>query len=859
MATNPNTAPRPAPIPRQQAQQSRDSRPSVSRQSSSSVSSDATDSSQMTTLSVNKRSPYTQQTPQRAIASTGSTTDHAFTRPGPVRSSTETPMPSQSPAVGSAQAVSGHRARQHSQGFFEPSLPHASSSNLSASQIAAQAAMQHMQTAQHQRKRSLTIPHPISTNTGGLASRRKAPSPLQTPQVISTTPVGALPYQNGALGGNRSAATTAANVAFPKSPLASPGAPPAEQHFVAPAEKEPKAKEKSKVKLFSKAKHIGISKDRDIDKKHPAMLSPGRNAISTSALRTGFANASTTSLVDPTASSATSLYSSANASTSTLVPADRSATFEREKEKHRHHFLSRQKNKLKDPDHHNLPLSSASSNSRPTDPSAPQSLYSFAPASPGPSSAFSKSMSGLDLRHGGRALREKKKEEKAAAAASAALTPIMSNSSMNLTSSFRDREQGFNAERADLQPGNLDTSVGPFPAMNASVTSFATGELPTPSISQAAVNSLGTNMGLTGMTPDDAWPLLKARLLNIFEGEDIRTPIEDFNMLVSVHVRRCIQKRSPVVLVEDLRELLQTGFSSLGQTLRNNPDERLIPKLVEIWLNVSSVILPFMQAVFLPLDLEFKGHGSIMTKREAAEFWVAPEASGAERPSSAGGTLKLPTLGEELDVRRITLIAFRDSVILPRAESLMAIFSRLSLESINAATTSPDPASARTRGHSNSVDRPGTGGSLSPHFSSFNSQSSTLLDAASSSSGGALSNAGRSRATSNTSAGSFGTSLPHISSPLSSQVQQHQPLPSTSENPVPRESIDPAKVTETVARMLQCASVLASVQTGDEGQRVVEGLTEQIKYNWLGRGRTGRQRRGWVGMTVGGRGVGVAA
>ncbi|KAK5011565.1 hypothetical protein LTR28_013441 [Elasticomyces elasticus] len=185
--------------------------------------------------------------------------------------------------------------------------------------------------------------------------------------------------------------------------------------------------------------------------------------------------------------------------------------------------------------------------------------------------------------------------------------------------------------------------------------------MPTPGIFQAAVNSLGTNMGLTGMTPDDAWPLLKARLLNLIEGEDIRTLIEDFNILVSAHVRRCIQKRSPVALVEDL----------------------------------------------------------------------------------------------ELDVRRITLIVFRDSVILPRAETLMAMFSRLSLDSINAATTSPDPVSARTRGHSNSVDRPGTGGSPSPHFSSFNSQSSTLLDAASSSSGSALSNAGRSRAISNTSAGSF--------------------------------------------------------------------------------------------------------
>lgn len=59
---------------------------------------------------------------------------------------------------------------------------------------------------------------------------------------------------------------------------------------------------------------------------------------------------------------------------------------------------------------------------------------------------------------------------------------------------------------------------------------------------------------------------------------------------------------------------------------------------------------------------------------------------------------------------------------------------------------------------------------------------------------------------------------------------------------------DPAKVTDTVARMLQCLYVLASCQTGDVGQGVVERLTGALKYNWLGRGRTGGDRRGWVGM-----------
>jgi len=283
------------------------------------------------------------------------------------------------------------------------------------------------------------------------------------------------------------------------------------------------------------------------------------------------------------------------------------------------------------------------------------------------------------------------------------------------------------------------------------------------------------------------------------------------------------------------------------------PDDRLVLKLVEMWIGVQGSILPFLQAVFLPLDLEFKGRGMIMSVREAQEFWGAmPESlKSDERPSSSGGLTRLPNLGEELEVRRITLITFRDTVILPRHESLMATFSRLSLNSINAAT-SPEVSSegrkhARSDPATTGAERPDTAGSLSPHMSSFNSQGSTLLDAASSSSGGAMSLASRSRATSNTSAGSFGTSMPHLNSPLGGPGSFN-----ATGHPSPAQVFtDPAKVTDTVARMLQCLYVLASCQTGDVGQGVVERLTGALKYNWLGRGRTGRDRRGFVGMKPG--------
>ena len=804
-----------------------------SLRSESSLSTTSNDSSQLTAPSTGRRSPYSQQVPARPSTASGPAPSQSTSalQAGPrhqIRTSVDGSIRSNSPNMPGQQ--SSRHARQHSQGFFEPSLPHATAnaSGLSASQIAAQAAMHHISpppsSVRDERKRSFPGLTPINTAQQGPG--RRQPSDTQSPQVTSA---GGLPYSNGTLGGNRLAAATAANAAFPngRSPLPSPGMPPPQFTPMPgpPPEKEPKSKS-SKMKLFSKPKNIGnignigLSKDKD-NKIVPSMPSPGKGPINAPFMRTGFGNQSTTSLADQ-GSSASSLYSSANASTSTLVP----VATEREKEK-RHHFLSRQKNKLKD-EPSQLPLSSAHSNSQPTNPEKPQPLYSFTPDSPGASS-FSKSMSGFDLRHGGRALREKKKEEKAAAKMD--LTPIPSNTSTGPTNDM------FGAP-------SYDNTLGPPSVSNTGI--FALPNDTMPPLSAQQFSNVGASMGIPGLGLDDAWPLLKARLLNLFSGEELRTPIEDFNTLVGAHIRRCVQRKSPVVIIEDLRELLQTGFSSLAQTLRGVPDDRVVTKLVEMWIGVYGSILPFLQAVFLPLDLEFRGRGIIMNVREAQEFWgVMPESlKSDERPSSAGGTMTLPTLGEELDVRRITLITFRNTVILPRHESLMAIFSRLSLDSINA-SASPDP-NAAGRQHARSdpattgAERPGTAGSLSPHMSSFNSQGSTLLDAASSSSD----LASRSRATSNTSAGSFGTSMPHLNSPLgapgsfSATSQPHSPLPPT----------DPAKITETVAKMLQCLYILASCQTGDVGQGVVERLTGALKYNWLGRGRTGRDRRGWVGM-----------
>ena len=175
-------------------------------------------------------------------------------------------------------------------------------------------------------------------------------------------------------------------------------------------------------------------------------------------------------------------------------------------------------------EHHHLPLSSASSNSKPRDPLAPQSLYSFAPSSPGPSAtSFAKSMSGLDLRHGGRALREKKKEEKASAAANAASGATNPGA-----------ESEFPVPGEWPGPSSLGSAAGAASFLGVPAPSSMSTYSSAPSVYGGDIGG-GAGLqgfGLHGMTPDDAWPFLKAKLLVIFEDEDLRLPVEDFNRLV---------------------------------------------------------------------------------------------------------------------------------------------------------------------------------------------------------------------------------------------------------------------------------------------------------------------------------------
>lgn len=171
-------------------------------------------------------------------------------------------------------------------------------------------------------------------------------------------------------------------------------------------------------------------------------------------------------------------------------------------------------------------------------------------------------------------------------------------------------------------------------------------------------------------SPDD-WPFVKRCIAGLFEGEPLRPTVEDLNRLVLANIRRCQINHTPLrVLLGEVYDILGAGMLSLDPTLPGLVDDRLlVGRLVETWGFVWSSVLPYWEAVFLPLQIEFRRAGA--GQGEWAEAVMAAMAGGEGGGGSAGGTAG----GGVLDTRRMALVSFRDNVVLPLHGRLRSMFS----------------------------------------------------------------------------------------------------------------------------------------------------------------------------------------
>lgn len=164
---------------------------------------------------------------------------------------------------------------------------------------------------------------------------------------------------------------------------------------------------------------------------------------------------------------------------------------------------------------------------------------------------------------------------------------------------------------------------------------------------------------------DESWSLLKSRVLQLFQGEGLRVPVEDLNDLVAMHINSRIQQGVDAndILVE-FKDLTKIGMQKLDYSLQKVNDAKLMSRVVELWQFFFSQVLPYWEAIFLPLQLELEGNGYI-----SVHHWATLTEGTDTAMGSTGLSIKL-----------MTLIAFRDWVIIPVADRLKGVIQQTQMD-----------------------------------------------------------------------------------------------------------------------------------------------------------------------------------
>ncbi|KAL7753651.1 hypothetical protein RI367_000582 [Sorochytrium milnesiophthora] len=116
---------------------------------------------------------------------------------------------------------------------------------------------------------------------------------------------------------------------------------------------------------------------------------------------------------------------------------------------------------------------------------------------------------------------------------------------------------------------------------------------------------------MNGYEEDQLWEAICARVLPLFNGDGLNGNIEELNGLVN----RYLEQQLYGTILEELKSLLKRGCTSLLRKFDDTPADAFFPRLIEIWTFYFSVVLPYFQAAFLPLQLEIKGSKLVSSVR----------------------------------------------------------------------------------------------------------------------------------------------------------------------------------------------------------------------------------------------------
>ncbi|KAK7035281.1 hypothetical protein VNI00_012048 [Paramarasmius palmivorus] len=171
----------------------------------------------------------------------------------------------------------------------------------------------------------------------------------------------------------------------------------------------------------------------------------------------------------------------------------------------------------------------------------------------------------------------------------------------------------------------------------------------------------------------DPWGALTIALLPLFNGEALRTPIEELNQLVGRHIAAVVSSspsKTVVTLESSTMELLTSGMVTLNTKLNGVDDDKLVNRVVDRWSFFWDQVLTYVEGVLLPLQND----------PLISSLYRTPKRPSSPRRQATKGSISslnsaVAISSHHIDVRTLALRSFRDRIILPLFQRL---YGRLS-------------------------------------------------------------------------------------------------------------------------------------------------------------------------------------
>ncbi|KAJ7497130.1 HbrB-like-domain-containing protein, partial [Mycena latifolia] len=200
---------------------------------------------------------------------------------------------------------------------------------------------------------------------------------------------------------------------------------------------------------------------------------------------------------------------------------------------------------------------------------------------------------------------------------------------------------------------------------------LAPGLSQAPSVTSLALPAPGSmaQVSLASTSSADPWGALHVHVLPLFNGEPLRIPIEDLNVLVKRHIASVVSSspsKAIATLEHDAAELISSGMVTLNAKLSGADDDSLIRRIIDVWSFFWDQVLTYVEGVLLPLHTDPLLSNLYRSKPHRPSS--PRQTSKGNIPSVMNGSLQLSP--KYIDVRTVALRSFRDKVIVPLASRL---------------------------------------------------------------------------------------------------------------------------------------------------------------------------------------------